>query len=235
MRGAVLRFMCALSCALAFHALLVSCAGWFGWLSPDATSLPELDLSSVDLSFSDEPDESAAPAAITPVAAVKPPPPPPPDPVRTEPPPMEIPAAPDAVPVPRRPDPRPTDLRPEPLEAPDADHPREMPQQQPVASSPAPLQARVEADRPPSPLRRIKPEYPKGARERREEGDVTLELDIGASGVVENVRVTASCGFTELEQAAVRAVKRARFAPARRGSTAVPATVMLTLTFRLKE
>ena len=39
----------------------------------------------------------------------------------------------------------------------------------------------------------------------------------------------------ELEQAAIQAVKHARFTPARRGSAAVPATARLTLTFRLKE
>ena len=90
-------------------------------------------------------------------------------------------------------------------------------------------------DKPPSPRRRIKPEYPKGARQRGEEGDVTLELDITVDGVVSGMRIVASCGFAELEQAAVQAVKRARFTPARRGSANVPATARLTLTLRLKD
>ena len=54
-------------------------------------------------------------------------------------------------------------------------------------------------------------------------------------GVVGGVRIVASCGFAELEQAAVQAVKRARFTPARRGSANVPATARLSLTFRLKD
>ena len=100
---------------------------------------------------------------------------------------------------------------------------------------PAPSQARVAVDKPPSPRQRIKPEYPEGARQRGEEGDVTLELDVSANGTVDDVRIVASCGFAELEQAAVQAAKRARFTPARRGPANVPATARLTLTFRLKD
>ena len=114
--------------------------------------------------------------------------------------------------------------------------PPPQPQQPSVAipPTPAPSQARVAADKPPSP-RRIKPDYPKGARQRGEEGDVTLELDISAAGTVDGVRIVASCGFQELEQAAVQAVQRARFTPARRGPSAVPATARITLTFRLRD
>ena len=92
-------------------------------------------------------------------------------------------------------------------------------------------------DKPPSPRRRIKLEYPKGARLRGEEGDVTLELDITKDGVVGGVRIVDadSCSFDELKQAAVQAVKRARFTPARRGSANVPSTARITLTFRLRD
>ena len=88
---------------------------------------------------------------------------------------------------------------------------------------------------PPATRRRIKPEYPKGARERGEEGDVTLELDISEMGAVDDVRIIKSCGFAELDQAAIEAVKKARFTPARRGSANVPSTARITLTFRLKD
>ena len=67
------------------------------------------------------------------------------------------------------------------------------------------------------------------------EDNVTIELDVSANGTVAGARIVASCGFQELEQAAIQAVKRARFTPARRGSAAVPATARLTLTFRLKD
>jgi TonB family protein len=51
---------------------------------------------------------------------------------------------------------------------------------------------------------------------------------------VDNVQIVKSCGFPELEQAAIRAVKQARFEPARRGNSKVPAPARITLTFQLK-
>ena len=256
MRLAVIRGLCALACALAFHALLVIGAVRFGWLAPDDATLPELDLTSVDLSFSDTPDETAAPVAQPPAPAIDaPPPPPPPETHASEPPPIELPPDPQATVIPRPAEPRPTDLRPplstppepepqprpQPQPSPESDPPKEAPPPEPqqpstaAPAAPAPTQARVAVDKPPTPRRRIKPEYPKGARQRGEEGDVTVELDVSSDGTVAGARIVASCGFAELEQAAIQAVKRARFTPARRGSSAVPATARLTLTFRLKD
>ena len=252
MRLAVIRGICALACAIAFHAAIVTGAVRMGWLSPDDTTLPELDLTSVDLSFSDTPDETAAPVAQPPAPAVDaPPPPPPPETHASEPPPIELPPDPQATVIPRPAEPRPTDLRPplptppepelQPKPPPEQNPPEDStppePQQPSMAApaAPAPSQARVAVDKPPSPRRRIKPEYPKGARQRGEEGDVTLELDVLANGMVDGVRIVASCGFAELEQAAIQAVKHARFTPARRGSANVPSTARLTLTFRLKD
>ena len=239
-RRAVLRGIAALACALALHAAIVTCAVGLGWLSTDAASLPELDMTSVDLSFSDMPDDAAAPALPPPSPAVSAPTPPPPPAVETPPPPPILDPAqpPSAVTPPSPPPPRHLDLPPPDIEPPPhVEMPPPQPQQPSVAipPTPAPSQARVAADKPPSPRRRIKPDYPKGARQRGEEGDVTLELDISAAGTVDGVRIVASCGFQELEQAAVQAVQRARFTPARRGPSAVPATARITLTFRLRD
>jgi len=252
MRLAVIRAVCALASALAFHAMLVIGAARFGWLAPDDTSLPELDLTSVDLSFSEDPDETASPVATPPPSAPvkEPPPPPTPQPLderlhrdnahlarcleRTDVSPVRDSIAPPTAET------RPTNLRPpmpEPPEPEERPKPPPQPQQpaQATPAAPAPSQARVAVDKPPVPRRRIKPEYPKGARQRGEEGDVTIELDVSSEGMVDGARIVASCGFQELEQAAIQAVKRVRFTPARRGSTAVPATARLTLTFRLKD
>lgn len=241
MRLAAIRGICALACAIAFHAALVTGAVRLGWLSSDDATLPELELTSVDLSFSDTPDETAAPVAQPPAPAVDAPPhPPPPETQTSEPPPIELPPDPQATVIPRPAEPRPTDLCPPLPEPPELERKAEPPPQPlpPTASAPAapaPSQARVAVDKPPVPRRRIKPEYPKGARQRGEEGDVTLELDVSPNGMVDDVQIVASCGFAELEQAAIQAVKRARFTPARRGGAAVPATARLTLTFRLKD
>ncbi len=258
MRVAVIRGLCALACALAFHALLVTGTVRFGWLAPDDATLPELDLTSVDLSFSDTPDETAPPVATPPAPLVEEPPPPPPPPASSspEPPSLDLPPDPHAMVVPRPAEPRPTDVRPplpeppEPVQEPELQtepepeqetRPQEIPLPQPqppaqeVPAVPAPSQARVAVDKPPAPRRRIKPEYPKGARQRGEEGMVTLEWDVLADGKASNVQVIASCGFVELEQAAINAIKSAHFKPARNRSVPVPYTGMRTnILFQLK-
>lgn len=246
---AVIRGLCALACALAFHALLVTGAVRFGWLAPDGNTLPELDITSVDLSFSDTPDETAAPVAQPPAPAIDAPPtPPPPETHASEPPPIELPPDPQATVIPRPAEPRPTDLRPplstppepepqpkpQPEPSPESDPPKEAPPPEPqqpstaAPAAPAPTQARVAVDKPPTPRRRIKPEYPNGARQRGEEGMVTLEWDVLADGNVSNVHVIASCGFVELERAAINAIKSVRFKPARSGSVTIPYPAMST-------
>ena len=99
-------------------------------------------------------------------------------------------------------------------------------------SRPAPRQARVDA--PPKPKRNIKPDYPKGARQRGEQGDVVLEIRVNEKGTVDDVRVASSSGFAELDEAAAKAAKGAKFSPARSGREPVASTVRLKLQFKLR-
>ena len=89
-------------------------------------------------------------------------------------------------------------------------------------------------DAPPKPKRNIKPDYPKGARQRGEQGDVVLEIRVNAEGTVDDVKVATSSGFAELDEAAVRAAKGAKFSPARSGHDPVASTARLKLQFKLK-
>ena len=269
-RYAVIRGISALLCALVFHAALVACAATFGWFSPDPTTLPELDLTSIDLSFSETPDETAAPATPPPQPAVEPPPAPEPPPPVPEPPPPapeppppapkpspppvakasnpQPPSTPKNLPLPQV-TPRPKEVKPEvkpvpkaPPKPSPAPKPQESPQPKPqpsvaVPPAPAPSQARVKVDKQPKlktkiDTRRI---YPEGARERGEEGSVTLMFEVTPGGRCANIRITESCGFPELEQAAIRAVTQARFEPARQGNARVPAPARITLTFHLRD
>ena len=256
MRLAVIRVICALACAIAFHAAIVTGAVRMGWLSPDDATLPELDITSVDLSFSDTPDETAAPVAQPPAPVVDaPPPPPPPETHASEPPPIELPPDPQATVIPRPAEPRPTDLRPPLPEPPESVQEPELrtepkpeqetkpqdvtPSQPQPPAAPAPSQDRI-IDKKASlkSMIDIKKIYPEGARQRGEEGFVIVEFKVLPNGTARDVRIitaTNSCGFAELEQAATRAVKRARFSPAKRGSKDVLSTARLTLNFRLKE
>lgn len=96
----------------------------------------------------------------------------------------------------------------------------------------APKQAKIDA--PPRPVKSIRPDYPKTARQRGEEGDVVLALSIDERGRVNRAEVAETSGFAELDDAAVRAAERARFVPAKSGRTSVSSTARITITFRLK-
>ena len=226
----------ALGLSLVCHAVVA--AGLAAWIDlAPSVELAQLDLTSVELSFAeDEADDQPA------VPLVPLPPPPdaqPPEPRELPQPPVDewLPVPPEAEAVPL---PEPAPEPPEPLDTPPpTDKPTDTPPDVPPLDMPpptpavAPKQARIDA--PPKPLRTIKPDYPKGARQRGEEGDVVLELHVTAQGAVDEVKLVRSSGFGELDSAALRAARTARFTPAKRGRDAVASTARLTLTFTLKK
>lgn len=225
----------ALAVSLAVHALLaVALIGCPSFVSAPETAV-ELDLSSVELSFSEQ--EESAPPAPPPASAPSDPAPPPRTVERPPAPPPDLALPPDPGPIrcrePGEPatvmdaPPRPPAARKEPPKPASAAAPAAA-----APSRPAPRQARVDA--PPRPKRAIRPHYPQGARQRGEEGRVVLEIEVGADGACTAVRVLSSCGFAELDAAAVRAVRSARFMPARSGSAPVASTARLALDFRLR-
>ena len=210
----------AIGGALAVHAFLAAAIVLYIDSAPGPTVTAELDLSSVELSFSDEKLENPTTVATLPPAA------------RHEvpaPKPIELP--PEVRPEKALP-PDPSDYKfPEPKVETKIQPPQ--PTQTPQPSQPSSLsQARVDA--PPRPRRAIRPEYPKGARLRGEQGNVILEIEIGADGVCVAAKVAVSCGFAELDAAAVKAALAARFVPAKAGNSPVSSVARLTLSFRLK-
>lgn len=232
-----------------------------GAKKPPAVDVPpELEIADMEFSSAEEDVEEAVDRVVTTVSAPEERPVPPlPSPREFEPPPLLQPRESPISIEKREIEIREMDLRPKDLEAPETPKedypvvetsavekpPTEKPVEKEVAAvpvssqeisaplAPAPRQARVDA--PPAPRKKIRPQYPKGARERKEQGDVTLELSVDAHGVVIGVKVVASCGFAELEQAALAAARRALFRPARRGSESVPSIARLTLTFKLRD
>ncbi|HVY21934.1 MAG TPA: energy transducer TonB [Steroidobacteraceae bacterium] len=62
-------------------------------------------------------------------------------------------------------------------------------------------------------LHRVDPHYPAGAQRAGEQGTVLLQVLIDAGGRVRNVNVIQSSGFSELDAAALEAVKQWHFAP----------------------
>jgi TonB family protein len=74
--------------------------------------------------------------------------------------------------------------------------------------------------------------YPAEALEDRVEGNVGLELDVDAAGVVAAVRVVAPAGHG-FDQSAVEAARRFTFEPARRRGVGIASTVAFTYEFHL--
>ncbi len=86
---------------------------------------------------------------------------------------------------------------------------------------------------PPAIQREVKPVYTADALRREIEGDVILEVVVLASGAVGQIRVVRSLGHG-LDEAAVAAMRRWRFHPARRQGVAVDVVVEVAMEFRLR-
>ena len=88
-------------------------------------------------------------------------------------------------------------------------------------------------DRLARPAAPIKPHYPPRARQRGDEGDVIVDAWVGSQGEANRVAVARSAG-AEFDQAALAAVRGARFHPALRKGRPVPSRVALRLHFQLE-
>lgn len=80
----------------------------------------------------------------------------------------------------------------------------------------------------------VPPRYPEAARRVGIEGTTVLKVRIREDGGVGDVIVAQSAGAVALDQAAVDAVQRWRFEPARRGGHPVAVWVSLPVRFRLE-
>lgn len=101
-----------------------------------------------------------------------------------------------------------------------------------IAAPPAPVSAPAPA--PPSPSATVTsdalgtrmisgapPRYPVESRRKKEQGTVELALVLGLDGRVETISIASSSGFARLDQAALEAVRRWRWAPTLRDGTPV--------------
>ena len=103
----------------------------------------------------------------------------------------------------------------------------------PVAAPPAPVQAtqpRFDADYLSNPA----PTYPPLSRRMGEEGKVVLRVHVEPTGRPSQVEVRTSSNSPRLDQAALDAVWRWKFVPAKRGDEPIAAWVLVPITFNLK-
>lgn len=233
-----------LAAATAVGYITAGAAEWQG---------PVLDLSRVELSFAEEVVDAAPAVPSLPASADPPPvperlpPPPPPEnePVATvsdfdapplpEPPPPTLPPPSEPPPAtPSEPPPEKPQQSPEkPLEPPEKVPPSPSVESAPSAPAPAPRQGEIDVA--PSPVRKIRPEYPRLSRLHHEEGVARLRLRVNADGRAEAVEVAQSSGFSRLDEAAVAAVRKASFKPARRAGIAVSANAEIDIVFRFRD
>lgn len=159
---------------------------------------------------------------------------PPPEPVkpRLEPPPIK------PKPKPRRkPTPKPQMI----AAATPAPAPIEVPLPEPIAPKDPPPPPAEPA--PPAPvvppnflaayLDNPAPAYPSTSKRLRETGLVMLRVRVAASGRAESVSIETSSGHQRLDRAALDAVRRWKFVPARQGEQAVTAEVLVPIQFDL--
>lgn len=149
-----------------------------------------------------------------------------------------VPAAPTPPPV-RPPEPRPVAVpgpvaRPVPrivAPVPPAPAPAEV-VEPPVVAPPAPVLTAVRFDA--AYLNNPAPAYPRVSRRRGEQGRVLLQVRVNARGLPEQVEIHEGSGHARLDTAALEAVRRWRFVPARRGDEAITASVLVPILFQME-
>jgi len=81
----------------------------------------------------------------------------------------------------------------------------------------------------------VRPAYPSAPRRLGIQGTTMLRVHVLADGRIGAVLVEHSAGHPDLDQAAMEAVRRWRFEPARRGADAIAMWVLLPVEFRLTQ
>ncbi|WP_312562040.1 energy transducer TonB [Anaerospora sp.] len=87
---------------------------------------------------------------------------------------------------------------------------------------------------PPRILQKVEPRYPESVRRDGVEGSVTVKMEIMENGKPSNVWVVGSSGRNELDEAAVKAVERWRFVPARDSANGQPVVCITTVEVKFR-
>jgi TonB family protein len=85
---------------------------------------------------------------------------------------------------------------------------------------------------PPKLIHRVDPQYPKKARKQKIQGAVLLQVTVLTNGTPSDIKVMRSLEQS-MDQSAVQAVSKWRFAPATYEGNPVPVTVSVEASFRL--
>jgi periplasmic protein TonB len=120
------------------------------------------------------------------------------------------------------------------LDVPMPETPVEVPvEEPPIVASPDVTPTEAVPDAELNVQRRIEPVYPPASRRAGEEGTVTVRVLVDERGKPGEVQLQTSSGHARLDEAAIAAIRKWTFAPARRGTQAVPAWTTVRVTFQL--
>ena len=89
-------------------------------------------------------------------------------------------------------------------------------------------------DDPPQPLSNIRPVYPEIAQEAGIEGTVVVQVFIDKKGRVQDTIILKGIPNTGLDEAAISAIRKTRFRPARQRERPVGVWISIPVNFRLK-
>ena len=89
-------------------------------------------------------------------------------------------------------------------------------------------------DDPPQPLSNIRPVYPEIAQEAGIEGTVVVQVFIDKKGRVQDTIILKGIPNTGLDEAALKAIRKTRFRPAKQRERAVGVWISIPVNFRLK-
>ncbi len=87
---------------------------------------------------------------------------------------------------------------------------------------------------PPRPKNQVKPTYPKNARRAQKEGKVVLQATIGLDGIPKDIVALTKLGFG-FEEAAIEALKKTRYSPAKKNGKEVEGTFNIPFEFKLED
>lgn len=89
-------------------------------------------------------------------------------------------------------------------------------------------------DDPPKPLTPIRPKYPEIAQEAGIEGTIIVQVFVDKKGRVKETSILKGIPNTGLDEAAIAAIRKTRFRPAKQRERAVGVWISIPVNFRLK-
>jgi len=91
----------------------------------------------------------------------------------------------------------------------------------------------IDYNDPPVPLKAIRPKYPKAAKEAGIEGTVIVQVFVNEKGRVTETVILKGIPDSGLDAAAIKAIEKVKFRPARKGNKKIGVWISIPVNFRL--